>query len=151
MSIGIRSLMDALSSLVAATGRFDRVTGHEPRSAPGLGITAAVFPSGGQPVPASGLDSTSVRVVLTTRLYHPAMELPDEIDPNMIDAADDVMASLAGDVDLGSRVRMVDIKGAHGTPMTWATGFVEMPSGGLYRALDIQVPLIVNDVWEESP
>jgi hypothetical protein len=45
---------------------------------------------------------------------------------------------------------MVDIKGAYDIPLAWEAGYLNV-GGGMYRILDITLPLVINDVWTEAP
>ena len=65
MSLDTTAIMNAVLSHAAASGYFDRVAGHEPKNAPGNGLSAAVWVDRIGPVPAgSGLAATSALVVL---------------------------------------------------------------------------------------
>lgn len=151
MSIGISALIDALTSHGAAAGYFDSVQGHEPKSAPGTGLTYAVFLSALAPVAAaSGLAATSARVELTGRIYKPFMSQPEDlIDPNVTDAADALMTAYSGDFDLGGHARNVDLLGAHGTPLSARAGYQTIDKT-VFRVLDITIPIIVSDAWTQG-
>lgn len=151
MTINYRSLVDAVSSAAMASGYFDAVQGHEPKSAPGNGLTFAVFLSALAPVaPASGLASTSARVELTGRIYKPFKSEPEDlIDPNVAEAADALLTALSGDYDLGGSARNVDLLGAHGSPLGARAGYQRIDST-VYRVLDITIPIIVNDAWAQG-
>lgn len=151
MSLGITSILDAVVSHALASGHFETVNGHEPRSTPGNGLTAAVWADRITPVRTSGLTSTSVLVVLNVRLYTNAQQEPaDAIDPALIDAVDTLCAAYVGDYELGGLVRQVDVRGQHGQPLDVRAGYIQQ-DGALLRVLTIALPLVVNDLWEEAP
>jgi hypothetical protein len=152
VSVGIRDLLDAVVSEAQRLGVFDRFAQHEPKSAPGQGLTWACWVQRVDPIRGSGLDSTSARIVFTIRLYSSWSEEPvDEIDPTMIEAADLLTAAYCGNFTLDiAEVRMVDIKGAYDIPLAWEAGYLNV-GGGMYRILDITLPLVINDVWTEAP
>lgn len=151
MTIGITSILDAVVSHALASGRFDAVNGHEPKSLPAAGLTAAVWADRITPVRSSGLTSTSVLLVLNVRLYASAVQEPaDAIDPGLIDAVDTLCAAYVGDYELGGLVRQVDVRGQHGQPLDVRAGYLSQ-DGALLRVMTIALPLIVNDLWEEAP
>jgi hypothetical protein len=119
MSLDSNAIIDAVASHAAASGWFERVNRHEPKNAPGHGLTAAVWVDQLGPVPAgSGLRKTSARVVLNVRVFQNMLAEPqDEIDPNMMSAVDALMTAYSGDFELGGNVRNVDLLAQAGTPL----------------------------------
>jgi hypothetical protein len=149
----------ALQAVVRAVpqrlGLFRNTLGHEPKNAPGRGLTCSVFLHEIAPT-TSGLASTSLKVTFNVRLQMPMLDDPeDDIDPTLGSAAVSVMAGYAGgfsltDVDtVGIDVRSVDIRGMAGTPMVAPFGYLDH-DGKKYRAVLITVPLIINHVLTES-
>lgn len=151
MTIGIRALIDAATSAGSASGYFDAVQGHEPKSAPGTGLTFAVFVAALGPARGgSGLAATSVRVELTGRIYKPFKSEPEDlIDPNMTDAAEALITAYSGDFDMGGNARNVDLLGAYGTPLGFRAGYVTIDKS-VFRFYDITIPIIVNDAWAQE-
>jgi hypothetical protein len=150
MTIGISALINAVTTHASASGFFDTVQGHEPKSAPGNGLTYAVFLSGIGPArTASGLDATSARVELTGRIYKPFLSQPEDlIDPLIADSVDALMAAYAGDFELGGNARNVDLRGAQGAPLGGRAGYQTIDKTP-FRVFDIIIPIIVNDAWSE--
>jgi len=73
MALDIRTILDAVESHALASGFFQAVNGHEPKSAPQNGLTAAVWVEQIGPARGgAGLSSTSARLALFVRLYTPA-------------------------------------------------------------------------------
>ena len=149
MASQIRVTLKKLTSALQKLGIFDRVLGVEPKSPPGNGVTAAIYlNSVGPAASASGLDRASSLYVFTLRLYSNMMQEPaEEIDPNMAACIDGVFDALAGDIDLGGTVRNVDFFGQCGTPLSAKAGYVDV-GGTMFRAIDIIIPLVVNDSTE---
>lgn len=149
--IGISALIDAITSHASATGLFDSVQGHEPKSAPGNGLTCAVFVANVGPArTGSGLATTTVRVELTARIYKPFISQPEDlIDPGVVDACDEFMTALSGDFSLGGNARNVDLLGAQGTPLSARAGYQTIDKN-TYRVLDITIPIIVNDAFTQG-
>lgn len=135
-----------------ASGLFDRVTGHEPKSAPGSGLTAAFWLADLRPVPAeSGLSLTTYRLVLSIRIYNPMLQEPqDGIDPAILTATSALVIGYSGDFTLGGLVKSVDLLGRAGEPLSGRAGYIEQDKK-LYRAVVITLPLILNDLAEQSP
>lgn len=151
MSLDSGILLEAIVSHAAASGHFERVNKHEPKNAPGNGLTAAAWVQRIDPVRTSGLKSTSARVVFTVRIFSNMLQEPqDEIDPNITAAVDALMNAYSGDFSLDGLARNVDLLGQHGVALSAQAGYV--PIGNppkLYRIMDISVPVIVNDVWTQ--
>lgn len=149
MSLAISTLMDQVASEAAASGYFERVNQHEPKNAPGNGLTAAVWVDRIAPVQSSGLSSTSGVVVVFVRIYANMLSEPqDSIDPNIVTATDALLAAYSGDFDLGGNVRCVDLFGMSGFALSAQAGYIPQ-DGKLFRAMTITVPLIVNDIWAQ--
>lgn len=148
----IKSILQALESHVAASGWFERVNRHEPKNAPGLGLTAAIWMQALRPVPLrSGLAVTSALLVANVRLYSPMVtDDEDSIDPNLTGACSALIGAYSGDFTLGDTVANVDLLGAHGAPLSAEAGYLEQDRK-LFRVYTLTVPLIVNDVWSQSP
>jgi len=152
MSLAFAAIVDKVASHAAAQGVFVRVNQHEPKSAPDSGITAAVWADTIGPVPSgSGLQMTSGLLVLKVRVYTPMLAEPqDQIDPNVIEAVDLLLTAYSGDFTLGDEIRNVDLLGQAGTPLSARAGYLNQDSK-LLRIMDITLPLIVNDLWTQSP
>lgn len=152
MTINIAGILDAVVSHALTLGLFERVNAYEATSPPGHGLTAAVWVQDVTPVPArSGLASTSIRAAFTVRIYTSMLQdPPDAIDPAMVQATDALMGAYSGDFTLGGVVANVDLLGAHGAPLRAQAGYVNM-DGALYRIIDITLPMVINDVWEQAP
>lgn len=147
----IESMTDGLISHAAALGFFDRVNMHEPKNAPGNGVTYAIWCQGLTPLPlASGLASTTVRVEFNGRVYTSMLTQPqDIIDINVIKATDALMASYSGDFTLGGQVRDIDLLGEQGAPLSAAAGYLNVDSK-MYRVMTLTIPMIVNDLWTQA-
>lgn len=143
--------IDALVSHAQLLGVFDQVNGHEPKIAPGQGITCAVWSQTIEPARGkSGLASTTVRLVMNVRLYMDMLKEPqDYIDPAMVGAADQLMNAYSGDFTLDGLIRNVDLLGETGTPMRAEAGYQEI-GGQMNRIITITVPLIINDAWNQE-
>jgi hypothetical protein len=151
VSINSAGIFSALTSHAQALGVFDSVNGHEPKNAPGNGVSASVWLSRLRPVKErSGLVSVSVAVELTIRIFMPMLSQPeDDIDPKILTATDKLVESLVGDFDLGATVANVDMFGAMGVPMDARAGYFDQ-DGKKMRAMVVTVPVVVNDVWAEA-
>ncbi|HEY5986048.1 MAG TPA: hypothetical protein VIV12_06625 [Streptosporangiaceae bacterium] len=151
MTIGLPAILDAVVSHAAASGHFDRIGRHEPKSAPGTGLSAAIWVDRVSPLPgASGLAQTSALVVLNIRVYTNMLaDPPDDIDPSLMSAVDGLMTAYSGDFDLGGTVRNVDLLGAYSAGLSAQAGYLEQ-DGRLYRVMTVTLPLVVSDVWSQN-
>jgi hypothetical protein len=151
MALNPAPILDSVVSHAMTLGLFERVNQHEPKNAPGNGLTCAVWVQYLGPVRGgSGLAVTSGRLELQVRLFSHMMQEPqDAIDPALLDACAQLMGAYSGDFDLGGSVRAVDLLGQAGAPLEARAGYIEQDRK-LFRVLDITVPILVNDVWGQS-
>lgn len=152
MALDTQPIIDAVVSHALASGHFERVNGHEPKSAPGSGITGAVWVDATGPARgASGLAATTARLTLNVRLYTSMLAEPaDAIDPRLMAAHDALMTAYSADFTLGGLVRCVDLLGMSGVPLSSQAGYLIQDSAQ-YRVVTIVLPVLVNDVWEQTP
>jgi hypothetical protein len=150
--LNITVILDGLVSHALASGLFERVNAHEPKSAPGNGLTAAVWADEIGPDPgSSGLAATSGVVTFLVRLYTSMLSEPqDAIDPLMLSAVDTLMTAYSGDFELSGAARCVDLLGQTGKTLSAKAGYLNQDSK-VYRVMTITVPVIVSDVWDQSP
>lgn len=145
-----QQVIEAVAGHVMQSGWFDRVNQHEPKSAPGNQLTAAVWVQGMRPA-TSGLASTSVRFELSVRLYSSMLAEPqDMIDPNLMAAAWDLWADYSGHFTLGGLVESVDLLGKDGNPLESEAGYIPIDNR-LYRVITITLPVKVNDAFDQVP
>ena len=152
MPIDINSILDGVVSHAMASGWFEKVNQHEPKNAPGSGLTAAVWLQQLDPVSRrSGLNSTTGKLTFQLRIYQNMLSQPeDAIDPRMIQAADALFAAFSGDFTLGDTVAAVDLLGlSDGVPLSGRAGYLNQ-DGKIFRIFDITIPLIVNDLWTQA-
>lgn len=155
VSLGDRleEILDALISFTKRLGIFEAVQGHEPKSSPKNGLTAALWLQTMAPAPgASGLDSTTLRIAWYLRIYQNFLSKPeDSIDPKVMRAMAAVMEALTGNFDLDIvGVRAIDVLGAYGPPMASEAGYVPMSGGAIYRCMTLTIPVILNDAFVQA-
>lgn len=152
--IDAAAIFDALVSHALSLGLFDRVASHEPENAPGNGLTCVFVldPAFLRPDPQrSGLASTSVRLTLRAQILQPVSTEPaDANDAVLLDATSRLIAAYHGDFELGDRVHAVDLLGMSGPGVSADAAYLEI-DGRMYRAVSIPIPMIVSDVWSQSP
>ena len=150
MTLNSRAIFTAVQDHAETLAIFDRVGKHEPKNAPGNGLSCAIWAGPLRAVAAaSGLASVSARMELMIRVYNPMLQKPeDDVDPTVLDAVDALFAAYAGDFELGGLVRDVDLLGQHGTPLSAVPGYLNQDSK-LFRVIDVTLPLIINDLWNE--
>jgi hypothetical protein len=141
---------DEVVTQAKASGLFDRVNQHEPKSPPGTGLTFAVWTQSILPVPQqSGLDVTSARLLLQGRIYMPFLsEMPDLIDPQATKAASYIIAQFTANFQVHNQM-WVDLEGAHGIPLGSKAGYLNL-AGKMFRILDLDIPFIATDVYAQE-
>jgi hypothetical protein len=142
----VASLFAALKSHAQSLGVFRRVLLHEPKSAPGLGLSYAMWLGPVTPVAAaSGQAASTIRLVMNGRIYAPFAEKPeDSIDVQLATAVFDLIAGISADFTLGTAVMEVDLLGAYGVALSSETvGYLEQ-DGRNYRVADLTIPLIID-------
>ena len=148
-----QDLFDAVESHALASALFDDVNTHEPKSAPGTGITCSIWIQNIGPVPAaSGLNTTSARIEFNVRIYMSFLAEPtDQIDPVLLDASIALIEDYTGDFGLSivSGVRNVDVLGEFGTPLQGDAGYLNQ-DGKIYRVITITLPIVYNDLWTQT-
>jgi hypothetical protein len=151
MALNTIAILDRVVSHALASGYFERVNGHEPKTAPGNGLSAAVWVDSIKPATIqSGLTATTALFVINVRIYQNMIAEPqDAIDPNVMAATDALMAAYSGNFTLGGNVRNVDLLGSAGTPMSAQAGYIQQDNR-VYRAVTITLPLVINDVWSQA-
>lgn len=147
----VKSLFSEITSHASALNLFADVNGHAPESPPGSGASYAVWLSDVSPVAAaSGLSATSGRVEFTGHIYTKMRARPlDQVDPNVLLLACDLLAAYSGDFTLGGTVRDIDLLGAHGTPLKAQAAFADF-QGTPLRVMEVTLPIIINDIWGQS-
>jgi len=144
-------IFDAVVSDAQASGYFTKVNMHEPKRKPGGSrLTAAVWVQSIDPIAlASGLASTSARLLFMLRIYTSMTMSPEDmIDPQMMKACSNLMRRYHSDFDFGGTIRNVDLLGHFGIALTATAGYLEQ-DGTMFRVMDLLIPCIVNDVWPQ--
>jgi hypothetical protein len=150
MGLNTSAILNEIESHANKLGFFERVNKHEPKNAPGNGLTCAIWVNTIDPyAQQSGLAATSARVVYNVRVYSNMLQEPqDAIDPNLMDATDALMNAYSGDFSLASTVAMIDLLSMAGIPLSANAGYVNQ-SNRILRVMTITLPVIVNDAWEQ--
>ena len=151
MPVDTTAILAALESHAATLGHLERVNTHEPKNAPGNGLTAAIWVQQIAPLAAaSGLAATSALLTVNVRLYSNMIQEPqDQIDPKMVAAVDALMNAYTGDFELGGLVRNVDLLGQFGGGLFAQAGYLEQDRK-MFRVMTLTVPLVLNDAWVQS-
>lgn len=147
----IRGMLDAITSHASSLGLFERVNTHEPKNAPGNGLTCAVWMESIGPLKSSGLPATTGLVTFNVRVYASMLSEPqDAIDPNITEAVDLLLDTYSGDFDLGdNQVRNIDLLGAYGRGLSARAAYIPIDNK-LYRCMTIELPVVVNDIWAQE-
>ena len=150
-SAAVSTLFDKAQSHAMALGLFETVHSHEPKSAPGNGLRAALWVQDIRPVgAASGQAATSGVVTLYVRVYSSFLQHPfDEIDPNLLSATTTLLGAYTGDLDLGATVRNIDLLGMYGAAMSAQAGYINQDNK-VYRIMTVTLPVVINDLWAQG-
>lgn len=153
MALTTKLYMDALISHALSLGYFTSVNSVDTGSTPSNdGLSGVLWSRRTRALPArSGLNSTSALVTFMMRLFHSANSDPlGEIDPRMIDATDALLNAYSGDFTLGGLVAYIDLLGEHGEGLGSDSGWLDMGEDRKFRIVDITIPLVINDVWNQA-
>lgn len=156
MALGIRTIRDALVSHALTLGRFDAVNAAAPEAIPGTGVYCAFEFDRLTPARSSGLSSTSMIVAFAASIFASLNQEPaDDIDALVVEAADALIAEYVGDFTLGGLVRCVDVRGSEaagggGGGLTARGGYARVGDVNT-RVVTVNVPMVVNDLYDEAP
>lgn len=149
MPLDSQALLDKLETQALQIGYFDKVNMHEPKKPPGHELTAAIWVQHIGRATSSGASSTSAYVIFNIRIYANMLQEPQQgIDPQVMIATDVLMNKFQGNFTLDGLVRAVDLLGIEGEKLEANAGYVTINSV-MFRTMDITVPLIINDVWDQ--
>jgi hypothetical protein len=146
----VRGLFDRVQSHAMTLGLFDTVNTHEPKSAPGNGLWCAIWVQEISPMGAvSGLAATSGRVTLNVRVGKSFISSPEDgIDPDILTAVSTLMGDYSGAFTLGGTVRNIDLLGQSGQALSAQAGYLTIDTK-LFRVMEITLPILVNDLWQQ--
>lgn len=149
--LNTRTIAGLLAGHAQASGHFEQVLLHEPKNAPGGGLTCAIWRRRTDPIRASGLSATSARSEFTARLYMSMLTEPqDDIDVSIDDAADDLFAAYSAHFELDGTSREIDLLGSYGTPLSLQYGYLTVDRT-MFRVADLTIPVIIDDAWGQHP
>lgn len=147
-------IMSTIANHHLKLGLFGAVQKRQAMNAPGSKLVAELWPQWIGPAD-SGLASTSVGMLVMSRIRTNADAMPtDAVDPEIVRAVDRVLNALTGDITLGGLVRCIDLLGLEGSAVPGGNlhaeaGYLEQ-DGKIHRVMDIFIPVILNDVWEQA-
>ena len=149
MNVG--NTLSALTSHAKKLGIFNSVEDEELESAPTGNLALVIFPASGQTVPKrSGLDMTSMSTIFTARMYaNKSLSIVSGISRKMVDALDKYLAGLHTDLELGRTDTHIDLFGIDTNKLSWTTGFTPLQDG-LYRTIEITIPILFDDVYTQE-
>lgn len=157
MTIDMQAITDALVSHAQLTGRFTVVNTSEPKTPPSVGgLTCSIWAQRLDPIAnQSGLADTSAYLVMQARVFDSMLretaDQMDQIDPRMLTAVDELIASYSGEVTLAGLVEAIDLLGIGGETLHAESGYVQIggPGSGMYRIMTITIPMIIPDAWTQ--
>lgn len=150
MPLDMAGILSKLQSHATDKGQFEQVLLHEPKSAPSNGLTLAFWVDRARPVLSSGLNSVSMLLVVNMRAYAKFLSSPeDAIDSGLWAAVDPIIESYCMDFTLNGTARAVDIFGENGQDFEPIFGYLTQ-DGTVFRVLEMAIPVIVNDCYQEG-
>ncbi len=151
MALDIGTILDKLVSHAMATGMFETVNEFKVDEPAGQGITCGIWSDDIRPIRSSGLASTSCRITFKVRLFSNTEAAPESyLERAMVDAASVLLTAYSGDFELGGNVRAVDLLGMEGVPLSADAHYMNL-SGVIYRVMDLTIPILINDAWDQAP
>lgn len=150
------AIIAAIRGRLMSIGLFDTVNGHEPISSPGTGTHASVYLGPIRPSDRSGLSSTSLVILIMVRLWISAQaENRDDTEIKLATATSQSFGALIAGFQLADASGVptacaIDIRGMAGTRMEATPGYASF-DGTEFRVQTITVPVLVENVWDESP
>lgn len=137
-------LFSKIRSIAKELAVFPAVIGHDPENAPPAGLSCSIMLGPVKPVTSSGLAAVSGQVTLMVHVWSFAQKRPlDELDPQVLAATCSLMGAFAGGFTLGGTVRDVDLFAMEAAP-----GYVNF-QGKEFRTMQITLPVVINDMFEE--
>lgn len=147
----VTGIWNAVISHASEIGVFEQVNGHDTPNAPGHGLTAMITVEQLEVARGvSGLATTTGRLTFSIKIFSALDQEPrDDIDPNLVRAVDTLWAAYIGDFTLGGHVRQVDMFGQTGEPLVAKPAYIEV-QGQKFRVMEITLPLICDDLWDQE-
>jgi hypothetical protein len=141
-----KALFRAIQSMAQETGLFQgEVKLHDPWNPPGNGLNCSISLGVIRPVTSSGLASVSGQVTLIVRVWSGLLQMPqDNVDPEVLAAACQLMGQFAGGFTLNGTVRDIDLFGMSAVPAY--ADFESKP----FKVVEITVPIVINDMFLEA-
>ena len=131
---------------------FEVVIQHEPKSKPASLPACAIWTQAITPIAGvSGLAATSGRLSLRARIYLNWLGKPeDKIDPELVRLTSALLDAYSGGFTFGGEVMEIDLLGAYGESLSAQAGYIEH-DGTMFRVMEINLPVIITDLWEQTP
>jgi hypothetical protein len=143
-------IFDEVINNVLQSGYFDIVNEHEPKRAPGYGLTASVWIKHISATKiGSGINYTNALVIFNLEVNTNMFEEPQNlIDRKMTKAISNLMRQYHDDFDFNGVIRNIDLLGESGSQLSCDMGYVTIDKK-IFRAGVITIPCIVNNVWPQ--
>ena len=151
-SQAILNLFANLKTQADTSGLFQRVLGHEPRSAPGGGFSYALWLGPISPVPGlGGLTATAGRVEFQSRIYVPFLEKSeDQIETDLMRKVLQMIGFYSAEFTAGGTVYAIDLEGMHGAPLEAGTfGYIDL-GGTICRVAELSIPVLIDNLWTQA-
>lgn len=147
----ITALMEAVTDQAKQLGKFDRVQGHEPKSAPNTGLSCAFAIALIRPEKRlSGLAETGGVVELSARIYLGGAYKPEDgTDLRVLSAVCALIGAYSDGFTFGGTVFAVDLEGMFGTALSARMGWLDQ-DGKQFRVADLTIPVAIDNLWPQG-
>ena len=141
----IKATLQQIATYLDRSGHFGTVMVGEPKAPPdGDKMAVAVFMRS-VAVARLTLNGTIESHVVNIRIYRNMLKEPvEQIEYEVAEAVSEVSNDLMGDLDLGARIRNIDVGGINSAPYRTDWGYADV-GGTMCRVADIIFGLIVDD------
>lgn len=150
MALDIGTILDRLVSHALSLGYFDSVNEFKVDEPTGAGnLTCGIWGDDITPI-SSGQASTSVRILFKVRIFSSTEAAPESyLERAMVDATSALMNAYSGNFELGGNARNIDLLGSEGAPLSANAHYMNL-SAVIFRVMDITLPVLLNDVWDQT-
>jgi hypothetical protein len=147
----IDKLIGNISSGAKKLGVFQQVFTHEPKSKPQRDVSLGFWVSDIRPSKIySGLAETAGVVTFMHRVYINFLYKPeDALEGKLLNAVSLLIGEYSSEFSFGATVINVDLLGADSGGLTARTGYVSIDNTN-FRTADINVPVIIDNLWTQG-
>jgi len=153
MVLNTNATLNALASLLSASGAAVVSIGDpkgppDAQPSPKYPVSVRLATATIEEVALDG--GTAEQHVVIVTCYGAFIDTDGNVEHQLGDAVNRIMAKLTSDADLGGNIRHIDVAGILGVKMGVSWGYKEI-GGTEFRVAEIQVPMFVDDNQTVTP